>query len=289
MTRQFRTYAQVAEPAGAEVPAQIEAQVERLTARLSNIRNVIAIASGKGGVGKSFVTTHLATLLAQKGREIGVLDADLNGPSLAHMLGAAREPLRVDANGVLPARGRNGCRVMSVDLLLSAADAPMRWAGPRGLEFLQQSLLEHGAVREMLSDVVWGELDALLIDLPPGTDKIARLVGLLPNISLMLIVTTPSRVTETVVARSLVEARDAGVPQVGVVMNMASFICPCCNAQTNLFNASEAASIDHDVWAHIPFEPKASEDTDRGFELSADSSAATALNALVEKVEQVLS
>src|SRR5688500_6235955 len=289
MTRQFRTYAQVAEPAGAEIPAQVEAQVERLHARLKHVRHVVAIASGKGGVGKSFVTTHLATLLAQNGHAIGVLDADLNGPSLAHMLHATREPLRVDADGVQPARGRNGCRVMSVDLLLNAADAPLRWNAARGLEFLQQSVLETGAVREMISDVAWGELDALLIDLPPGTDKIARLAGLLPRISLMLIVTTPSRVTETVVARSLVEARDVGIPHVGVVMNMAAFVCPCCHTQTSLFGADARDTGGDDGWARIPSEPNASEQTDCGRELRAESAAARELSALAEQVTGVLS
>lgn len=288
MTRQFRTYAQVTEPAGAEVPQQIDAQAERLTARLSSIRNVIAVASGKGGVGKSFITAHLAAMLAGRGRQVGVLDADLNGPSLAHMLGVARAPLRVDAAGVQPARGRNDCRVMSVDLLLNAADAPLRWSAARGLEFLQQSVLETGTLREMLSDVAWGSLDALVIDLPPGTDKIARVAGLLPQISMMLIVTTPSRVTESVVARSLVEAREAGIARVGVVENMASFICPCCNERANLFGASEPASGD-DVWARIPFEPLASAQTDRGGALSADSATAKELSSLVQKVEQVMS
>jgi ATP-binding protein involved in chromosome partitioning len=288
MTRQFRTYADVTEPAGAEVPQQIDAQAARLAARLSSIRNVLAVASGKGGVGKSFVTTHMAAMLAARGYQVGVLDADLNGPSLAHMLGVARAPLRVDAHGVHPARGRHGCCVMSVDLLLSAADAPLRWGAPRGLEFLQQSVLETGTLREMLSDVVWGELDALIIDLPPGTDKIARVAGLLPQISMMLIVTTPSRVTETVVARSLVEAREAGIARVGVVENMASFVCPCCNTHTNLFGTNDIVSND-DVWARIPFEPHASEQTDRGDALSADSSTARELASLVQKVEQVMS
>jgi ATP-binding protein involved in chromosome partitioning len=288
MTRQFRTYAQVTETVGAEVPEQIDAQVQRLTERLSSVRNVIAVASGKGGVGKSFVTTHLAAMLAARGHEIGVLDADLNGPSLAHMLGVARTPLRVDADGVQPAPGRNGCRVMSVDLLLNAADAPLRWNAARGLEFLQQSVLETGTLREMLSDVAWGELDALVIDLPPGTDKIARVAGLLPQISMMLIVTTPSRVTETVVARSLVEAREAGITRVGVVENMSSFVCPCCNAATNLFGTSENLSGD-DVWARIPFEPESAEQTDRGDTLDANTATAKELALLVQKVEQVMS
>jgi ATP-binding protein involved in chromosome partitioning len=289
MTRQFRTYAQVAEPAGAEIPEQIAAQVERLQARLEHIRNVIVVASGKGGVGKSFLTTHLAALLAAKGKSIGVLDADLNGPSLAHMLRARRESLRVDEDGVHPVPGRNGCHIMSVDLLLNAKDAPLRWNAARGLEFLQQSVLETGAVRELVSDVAWGELDALLIDLPPGTDKIARLAGLLPRISMMLIVTTPSRVTESVVARSLVEARDLGIANVGLVMNMDSFVCPCCHASTNLFGAAAGADITSDIWARIPFEPSASAATDEGDELRPDSTTAQALAALVHRVEQVMS
>jgi ATP-binding protein involved in chromosome partitioning len=285
VSRQFRTYAQLSEPAGAQIPAQVEAQRERLRARLARIRNVVVVASGKGGVGKSFVTSHLAALLAQNGHAIGVLDADLNGPSLVHMLGAVRAPLRVDAEGVHPVPGRGGCRVISADLLLEDGHTPLRWRGPRGLEFLQQSLLETGAVRELISDVAWGDLDALLIDMPPGTDKIARLAGLISNISLLLLVTTPSRVTESVVARSVEQARQLAIADVGVVMNMDSFCCPACGHHTALY-PHPIPDSPVQYWARVPFEPAASERTDSGEPLAAGSATAQALQDLAERVQR---
>jgi ATP-binding protein involved in chromosome partitioning len=288
MSRQFRTYAQVTEPAGAEIPEQVEAQLERLQARLHRIRNVVVVASGKGGVGKSFITTHLAAWLAQNGQAIGVLDADLNGPSLAKMLGAARAPLRVDQDGVHPVGARNGCRVISTEMLLASGAAPLRWHAQPGLEFLQQSLLETGMVRELISDVAWGDLDVLLIDLPPGTDKMARVAGLLSRISLMLMITTPSRATENVVIRSLTQAHELGIAQVGVVMNMDSFVCPNCQHETSLFGARpDDPSLS--VWARVPFESAAAEATDCGDALEPGSHTAQALNALAERVREVLS
>jgi ATP-binding protein involved in chromosome partitioning len=295
MNRQFRTYTQVTEPAGAEIPEQVEAQLERLQTRLAHIRNIIVIASGKGGVGKSFITTHLAASLAQSGQVTGVVDADLNGPSLASMLGAAREPLRIDQDGVHPARARNGCRVISTEMLLDSGDVPLRWNTPRGLEFLQQSLLETGMVRELVSDVAWGALDVLLIDLPPGTDKIARVAGLLSNISLMLMITTPSRATERVVARSLTQARQLGIAQVGVVINMDSFICPHCQQSTSLFGthhdlpaSSPTLQFSSPIWARVPFEPSAADVTDSGGALDPASPTTHALGALAARVLNAL-
>ncbi|MGH7443405.1 MAG: P-loop NTPase, partial [Longimicrobiales bacterium] len=178
MKRRIRTYAEVAEPAGANLAEQVHAQHARLHARLAGVRSIVAVASGKGGVGKSFVAAQLAATLAARGQRVGALDADLNGPSLAAMLAASRAPLRVDQDGVHPALGRDGCRVMSSDLLLAEPDSPLRWRGTDAGAFVRQSALETGMLREFLSDVVWGDLDVLIVDLPPGTDKIARTLEL---------------------------------------------------------------------------------------------------------------
>ena len=287
MTRRFRTYADVAEPAGAEIAEQVEAQFERLRARLSRIRNIVVVASGKGGVGKSFITANLAALLAENGRSIGVVDADLNGPSLVTMLGAKRAALRVDDDGVHPVAGRGGCRLISAELLLENADTPLRWHTSHGLEFLQQSLLETGALRELIGDVDWGDLDALIIDMPPGTDKMARLPGLIGADATLLMVTTPSRVTEGVVARSLTQAREIGIAQLGVVLNMDGFCCPSCGHQAPLFGAAAAPALDY--WGRIPFDPAAAEQTDRGLAISPDSGAGRALAELAQRVQKVWS
>ena len=297
--RNIRTYAQATEPEGAELLEQVEAQFDRLHARLAGVKHIVVVASGKGGVGKSFIAAHLAAGLAGRGLSVGALDADINGPSLALMLDASRAPLQVDPDGVQPAPGRNGCRVMSTDLLLAAPDAPVRWKEPAMGAFIWQSTLETGALREFLSDVKWGELDALVIDLPPGTDKIARILSLLPRVSALLLVLTPSQVTNAVVMRSLTQVQDAGVDHIGLITNQATYICPACGTESPLFGPSVPESrisspdprspiLDPRIWASIPFDPAAAAATDRGAALPADSAVATAVDGLVDRVEGLL-
>ncbi len=284
MKRSIRTYAQAAEPAGAALADQITAQHERVRARLASVRNLIGVASGKGGVGKSFVAAHLAATLAERGQRVGALDADLNGPCLAAMLGAARTPLRVDGAGVHPARGRAGCKVMSSDLLLADATTPLRWQGPAEGAFVWQSTLEAGMLREFVSDVVWGDIDALVIDLPPGTDKIGRTLSLLPPLAALIIVTTPSRAAQGVVARALTYVREARVARVGVVRNMDGITCQQCGTVTPLFADASATQHEETLWASLPFDPAAAEATDRGDPLPRPSALHSAFAAFADRV-----
>ena len=200
--RKIRTYHEVESLTGDLLVDQIRGQRRRLDSRVAGIRNLVAVGSGKGGVGKSLVTANLAAALAAEGRTVGALDADLNGPSLARMLGASGKRLLDGAEGVVPAPAAGGVRVMSMELLQNEADAPLRWRAPSGDGFLWQSSIETGAVREFLSDVAWGHLDFLLMDLPPGTDKMERVFQLLPGLETLLLVTTPSEMSRRVVARA---------------------------------------------------------------------------------------
>jgi len=315
MKRQIRTYAQATEPAGTELVAQIGAQADRLLARLAKIRSTIVVASGKGGVGKSFVAAQLARALTDRGLFVGALDADVNGPSLARMLGVSPARLHLDERGVYPAHTRAGCALMSTELLLESADSPLRWREPDVGGFVWQSALETGMLREFLSDVHWGDLDALVIDLPPGTDKIARILPLLPRITAMIIVTTPSNVANAAVARSLRQVREAGVSNVGIVCNMDGYVCAHCGAVSPLFadtpgdedrreiayrddiaakseNAPErgiaAVPATVSTWASIPFDPRAAAATDAGCSLPAGSPVVAAIDQLVTRLQSVL-
>lgn len=295
--RTIRTYHDVADPAAEDIAAQVGAQHRRLAERLAPIGRVVAVASGKGGVGKSAVTANLAAWLAAAGHRVGAADADLNGPSLARMLGASREPLDVEGGGIRPATGVAGVRVMSMDLLLEAKDAPLRWREPREGGFIWQSTLETGVLREFLADVAWGELDFLLIDLPPGTDRLLRLYELLPRLDVLILVTTPSDMARAVVVRSARAVREAGAafaagaPEIGLVSNMAAYRCPECGHSSLLFDAGGARSLAADaglpLWAEIPFEPGLAADTDRGrpWVLSGgDTPAVRALASLGERL-----
>lgn len=281
--RKFRTYHEVEGEEGSTLVDQVVAQRERLSQRLESIRYVVAIASGKGGVGKSAVTANLATSLADLGRRVGALDADLNGPSLARMLGAIGRPLQDGPDGVHPAVGSAGVRVVSMELLQGEADAPLRWKDPGGDAYLWRGSMETGALREFLSDVVWGSLDFLLVDVPPGTDRIARLLELVPKPDAVLLVTTPSEMARAVVARSARLLREAGVPKVGLVSNMTELVCPDCGRRTPLYHEDGerrlAAESGLDEWARIPFDPALASATDRGrIPVGAAGSSETALS-----------
>ena len=264
----IRTYHEVADPGGEGVVAQIRDQARRLSDRLAGVGAVVAVASGKGGVGKSAVTANLAAVLASRGRAVGAADVDLHGPTLARMLGASRAPLSVEENGVRPARGVLNVRLMSMDLLLAAADAPVRWRGPEEGAFAWQGTLEAGALREFLADTAWGDLDLLLLDLPPGTDRLARLLEILPRLDGLLLVTTPSEAARAAVARSARLAREAGVPVTGLVANMTAWRCPECGRETRLYEADGAGRLAFDTglacWADVPFDPRLAMATDSG-------------------------
>src|SRR5688572_5933645 len=188
--RKIRTYNQVDPAAGRELLDQVLAQHRRLQERLAKVGAVVAVMSGKGGVGKSAVTANLAAALAARGLRVGAVDADLNGPSLARMLGASRERLVDREDGVEPAKGSAGVKVVSMELFQADEDAPLRWRASAGHGFVWQSAAETGALREFLSDVIWGELDFLLVDVPPGVDKVSRLLELVKPQRTLLVSTT---------------------------------------------------------------------------------------------------
>jgi ATP-binding protein involved in chromosome partitioning len=290
--RHFRTYNEVPDPAGAEVLDQVLAQRARLQRRLADIRCVIAIASGKGGVGKSAVTANLAAALAERGHAVGAVDADLNGPSLARMLNAARDPLGDTADGVAPAPGAAGVRVISMDLLLAADNTPVRWKEPHEGAFIWQSALETGALREFISDVAWGTLDYLLVDVPPGTDKIERLLQLVPAPAAFIIVTTPSETARFVVSKSVRLVHEAGISRVGLVANMTLHTCGACGHTEPLFGADGAERLAAEtgvpLWAELPFDARLAETTDAGAPMvlaHPDAHASAAFRMLAARVE----
>lgn len=266
--RKIRTYHEVGGEHGSTLVEQVVAQRNRLSRRLETIGAVVAVASGKGGVGKSAITANLATALAKEGRQVGALDADLNGPSLARMLGAVGHSLEDGDDGLHPAIGTAGIRVVSMELLQGDADAPLRWKDPGGDAYLWRGSMEAGALREFMSDVVWGTLDILLVDVPPGTDRIARLLELVPEPDAVLLVTTPSEMARAVVSRSARLLREAGLQRVGLVSNMTELVCPDCGRRTPLFHEDGerrlAAESGLEEWARIPFDPAFATATDCG-------------------------
>lgn len=289
MPRRIRTYHEVADPATESIVGQVVEQRRRLRDRLARVGRLVAIGSGKGGVGKSAISANVAAALAAGGRAVGALDADLDGPSLARMLGA-RGGLPADGKRVRPAKGVAGVAVVSMDLLV-AAEEPVRWRGPEEHRFAWQSVIETGALREFLSDVEWGNLDVLVLDLPPGTAKLERLIDLVGSPDVVLMVTTPSEAARHVVAKSARFLEGAGVREVGLVANMASWSCPHCGVAEPLFAADGARRLAEDagleLWAELPFDPRIAADTDEGMPIvlsAPERPAARALAALAERL-----
>ena len=202
---------------------QPQQQQQNIT--LPNIKYKIAVASGKGGVGKSTVATNLAISLANAGSAVGLLDADAYGPSIPTMMGIQEQPKTSPERKIIPLV-RHDIKLMSIGFMVPEEQA-MIWRGP----------MLHGAIRQLLGDVDWGELDYLIIDLPPGTGDVALSLTQALPLTGALIVTTPQDVALADVRRGVAMFERLGVPILGIIENMSYFLCPHCNEKTEIFRA----------------------------------------------------
>ncbi len=202
-------------------PQQQQPQQQNIT--LPNIKYKIAVASGKGGVGKSTVATNLAISLANAGGAVGLMDADAYGPSIPTMMGIQEQPKVSPARKLIPLV-RHNIKLMSIGFMVPEEQA-MIWRGP----------MLHSSIRQLLSDVEWGELDYLIIDLPPGTGDVALSLTQAIPLTGALIVTTPQDVALADVRRGVAMFERLGVPILGIIENMSYFLCPHCNEKTEIF------------------------------------------------------
>ncbi|MBI1927288.1 Mrp/NBP35 family ATP-binding protein [Candidatus Poribacteria bacterium] len=284
----MKTYKDLPGDGGSNIIGQVTAQLNRLQRRMASIRHTVAVMSGKGGVGKSVITANLASALALGGCAVGVVDADINGPSIAKMMGVRGAPIDYSADGVKPAMNRLGVKVMSMDLFLAGDETPVLWdAHTQKDAFTWRGTMEVTALREFLSDTEWGTLDYLLIDLPPGTDRLPNLVDLLPNLGGVVVVTIPSGVSQLVVKKSLAMAKGLlNTPVIGVVENMAAYVCADCGKVEALFPSGHieemAQQFDVPLLGKIPFDPRISICADEGAVFVADHGDTPAGKVLME-------
>jgi len=242
------------------VLGQVVAQRAAVARRLASVRRVVAIASGKGGVGKSLLTANLAAALTSNAGQVGVLDADIHGPSAALMLGARGQRLQLGPDGARPAVGVGGVRVISMDLFLTGDDTAVSWRHYGGLaedSFVWRGTLEANVLREFLADTDWGALDYLLIDMPPGVDRFETLLRLLPELGGAVFITTPSEASVLVVRRAAAAAQQAGARILGLVENMAQPADP---------GPGRALADDLGIsfLGKVPFDPELAQSTDAG-------------------------
>ena len=257
-------------------------ELKQLRERMERVGHKVAVMSGKGGVGKSLVTVNLAAALASEGKRVGVLDADLHGPTVPKMLGLKGARLEAGENGIIPPVSPSGIKVASMDFLLPTQDSPIIWRGP----------LKMAAIRQLLTDINWGDLDYLLIDLPPGTgDESLTVLQLLPGIDGVVIVTMPNEVSGQVVEKSVTFARQLKAPIIGLVENMSYLICPHCGERINLFGGGVAERVASEMGVPflgaIPLDPKVAEGSDTGEPFivkKRDRPASVAFREIVKKI-----
>ena len=230
--------------------------IERLGKR--GVRNIIAVISGKGGVGKSFVTSMLASELKKHGYEIGVLDADLTGPSIAKVLGVTGKPSKGPNGGIIPLRTRGGIKVMSINLVLDDPSMPVIWRGP----------IVNSVIRQLYWDVEWGDLHYLLVDLPPGTSDAPLTVFQSLPLDGVIVVSSPQDLASMIVAKAVNMAKKMEAPILGLVENMSYLNCPSCGDRVNLFGEPKgeklASSLGVPFLGAVPLDPSIARLSDEG-------------------------
>jgi len=275
----------------------LEVVRRRVAESLEKVARVVAVTSGKGGVGKSTVAVSLAAALSRAGQRVGILDADLHGPSVAKMLGLRGQPVRLAPDParagerLRPAPGPCGLRVQSMDFFLQG-NQPLDWDGEAGEGAALRSAMEQAALADLLGFTAWGELDLLVVDLPPGADRLPALARWLPPASAALAVTIPTQVAMLAVERGLRRAHALRFPVIGIVENFASAVCPRCGEEAPLFcEASAEALADATavpVVARIPFDSRIALAADSGRVFlegeGVASPAGRALAALADRV-----
>ncbi len=230
--------------------------IERLGKR--GIRSIIAIISGKGGVGKSFVTSALASDLRKRGYEVGVLDADLTGPSIAKVLGVAGKPYKGPNGGIVPLKTGSGIKIMSINLVLDDPSMPVIWRGP----------IVNSVIRQLYWDVDWGDLHYLLVDLPPGTSDAPLTVFQSLPLDGVIVVSSPQDLASMIVSKAVNMAKKMDAPILGLVENMSYLNCPSCGERVNLFGEPKgeklASSLGLPFLGAVPVDPSIARLSDEG-------------------------
>ena len=231
---------------------------------LSNIKKVIAVVSGKGGVGKSTVTSMLAVAMAREGKRVGVLDADITGPSAPTAFGVT-ECQGANEDGLYPALTRGGIQVMSINLLLDDPADPVVWRGP----------VIAGAVKQFWTDVIWEDVDYMFVDMPPGTGDVPLTVFQSLPVDGIIIVTSPQDLVSMIVSKAVKMANMMHIPVLGFVENYSYLQCPDCGKKINVFGKSHlddvAAKFDLPILARLPIDPKVAECYDNGLMETVDT------------------
>ena len=230
--------------------------IEKLNAK-STVRKVIGIVSGKGGVGKSMVTSMLSVLMSRKDKSVGILDADITGPSIPKIFGL-HEKVGATEDGIIPVQTKTGIKVMSINLILEDESSPVIWRGP----------VIAGTVKQFWSDVVWDDVDYMFVDMPPGTGDVPLTVFQSLPVDGIIIVTSPQELVSMIVSKAVGMAELMNVPVLGIVENMSYLQCPDCGKRIEVFGKStiDKVASEHglEVIARVPIDPEVASKCDSG-------------------------
>lgn len=225
--------------------------------QFSNVKKVIGVVSGKGGVGKSFVTASLACAMKKAGYQVGIMDADITGPSIPKMLGVHGQIVG-DERGMIPMEAENGIKVMSVNLLLDHEEDPVIWRGP----------VIAGVVKQFWNETVWGDVDYLFVDMPPGTGDVPLTVFQSLPVDGIVIVTSPQELVQMIVKKAYNMAEQMHIPVLGIVENFSYLACPDCGKKISLFGESHVDEVAEElqvpVFGKLPLDPSMAQKADEG-------------------------
>ena len=246
----------------------------------SNVKKVIGVVSGKGGVGKSLVTSLLAVAAKTRGNKVAILDADITGPSIPKAFGITKKAVATDI-GLIPEQSKTGINIMSVNLLLDEETAPVVWRGP----------VISGVIQQFWKDVAWGDIDYMFVDMPPGTGDVPLTVYQSIPIDGIIIVSTPQDLVKMIVTKSYNMAKMMNIPVIGIVENMSYAQCPDCGKKIEVFGKSKADEIEKElkikVLAKLPIDSKTAEFVDNGtVELADESLLQPVMDSIIDFIKE---
>lgn len=260
------------------IAQQVGDQIKAVQSRMGQIKHKIAVMSGKGGVGKSSVTVNLANCFAARGYKVGILDVDLSGPCIPKMMGIRERNLKITPQGAEPAVGLNGIKVASMELMLPTEDTPVMWKGLWEDSAVWRGTVEMSVIREFISDVNWGPLDLLFIDMPPASsDKPPIIAQMIPELDGAVIVTLPSEVSQFIVKKSVIFlSRELGIPMIGLIENMSGVVCPHCDHAIELFESPHGETgplqeLGLPLLGRVPFDRRIASAADQGRSFSDEN------------------
>ena len=264
---------------GADCPSKKKTDLREASHALSHIKHVIGVVSGKGGVGKSLVSSMLAVLLSRMGHKVAILDADITGPSIPKAFGLKPGSIYGDENGMIPCKTKTGIETMSLNLLVDSETTPVVWRG---------SIIS-GTVKQFWTDVIWDDVDYMIVDCPPGTGDVPLTIFQSLPVDGIVIVSSPQELVSMIVSKAANMANMMNIPVLGLVENMSYFVCPDCGKRHELYGKSHvdevAKDFGYEVLGKIPFDSRLTALCDRGMiELMDNDYLDTAAEYIVNKL-----